>query len=103
MPAATSVHWRPPTTSVGVGPGLSDPSEPLPRTPNHETPQQYMSPVVMIPHVKPAVVVTAPYWVAPAAAIRVNQTTCIVGKEVVTAAPSMLAVIVSAVPMLAPT
>jgi len=62
-----------------------------------------MSPVVMMPQVKPPVVVTAPFRVPPAAAIRVKPTTRIVGKTEVTGAPSMLAATVTGVPRLTPT
>src|ERR671914_679795 len=79
MVVATSVHCRPPLTSVGVGFGSEPLAPPSPRTPNQPIPQQYMSPVVMMPQEKPPVVVSAPCNVPPATAMRVKPTTRAVG------------------------
>jgi hypothetical protein len=57
-----------------------------------------MSPVVMMPQVKPPVVVTAPFTVPPAAAIFVNPTTRMVGVAE-TGRPSTLAVTVRGEPI----
>src|SRR2546421_3182443 len=84
-------------------PGDMLPVVPLPRMPNQEIPQQYMSPVVMMPQVNPPVVVWAPTKVAPAATIRVNPTTRSVGGAEATGSPLIRDAMVTAVPMVAPT